>query len=61
MKIVFDEKAISDLENIRQWIARESPWMATRVIEELFSNIWSLSVFLHGGDGAWSQGRANSS
>ncbi|SNS91307.1 addiction module toxin, RelE/StbE family [Tardiphaga sp. OK246] len=45
MKIVFDAKAISDLENIRQWIARENPLMATKVLERLFSGVRSLALF----------------
>jgi toxin ParE1/3/4 len=45
MKIVFDAKAISDLENIRHWIARENPPMATKVLERLFSGVRSLVLF----------------
>jgi toxin ParE1/3/4 len=45
MKIVFDTKAISDLQNIRRWIAFESPSAAAKVLERLFRSIRSLVVF----------------
>ena len=45
MKVVFDAKAISDLEHIHQWIARENPPMATKILERLFSGVRSLALF----------------
>jgi toxin ParE1/3/4 len=42
MRIVFDEEAISDLENIRAWIAKDSPRAADKLIERIFDKIENL-------------------
>ena len=42
MRIVFDEDSVSDLENIRRWIARDSPRAAGELIERIFNKIESL-------------------
>lgn len=45
MKLVFDAKAISDIENIHRWIAHDSLAVATAVVERLMSSIERLSSF----------------
>jgi toxin ParE1/3/4 len=45
MKLVFDDQAIADIENIYHWIAQDSPAAARAVVERLFSSIELLSSF----------------
>jgi toxin ParE1/3/4 len=45
MQLVFDDQAITDLENIFAWIAQESPVTARTVIDRLFSSIELLISF----------------
>ena len=45
MQLVFDDQAITDLENIFVWIAEESPATARTVIDRLFSSIELLISF----------------
>ena len=45
MRLVFDDRAIADLENIYNWIARDSPVMATSVVGRLFSSTELLISF----------------
>ncbi|UPK01933.1 type II toxin-antitoxin system RelE/ParE family toxin [Bradyrhizobium sp. 170] len=45
MKLVFDDQAIADLENIFGWIARDSPATARIVTDRLFSSIELLISF----------------
>jgi addiction module RelE/StbE family toxin len=45
MKIVFDDKAISDLQAIREWIAQDSPDRATKVLERIRRAISVLDRF----------------
>lgn len=45
MHLVFDDQAITDLENIFSWIAEESPATARTVIDRLFSSIELLISF----------------
>jgi toxin ParE1/3/4 len=45
MQLVFDDQAITDLENIYAWIAEESPATARTVIDRLFSSIELLISF----------------
>jgi plasmid stabilization system protein ParE len=45
MELVFDDQAVADIENIFNWIARESPATAKRVTERLFGNIELLLSF----------------
>ena len=42
MRIVFDEEAVSDLENIRAWTAKNSPRAADELIERIFDKIENL-------------------
>src|ERR1700691_3390057 len=39
MKIVFDDKALEDLREIRAWIARDSPRAADQLIARIFDKI----------------------
>jgi len=45
MKLVFDTKALSDLEAIYDWISSDSPSIAAEVVERMFSSIERLSLF----------------
>src|SRR6266566_9720900 len=45
MKLVFDEHAIADLENIYNWIAQNSPTTAKTVVDRLFSSTELLISF----------------
>lgn len=36
MKLVFDDRALADLENIFGWIAQDSPATAKKVVDRLF-------------------------
>jgi len=45
MKLVFDERALADLESIFDWIAQDSPASARIVIDRLFSSIELLVSF----------------
>ena len=46
MKLVFDDQAIADLEDIFSWIAQDSPAAAKSVTDRLFSSIELLGPFL---------------
>ena len=45
MKLVFDDQAIADLENIFGWIAQDNPVAARSVTDRLFSSIGLLISF----------------
>ncbi|WP_454626476.1 type II toxin-antitoxin system RelE/ParE family toxin [Bradyrhizobium cenepequi] len=45
MKLVFDDRAIAEYENIYHSIAQDSPSAASAVVERLFSSIELLSSF----------------
>jgi toxin ParE1/3/4 len=45
MKLVFDDQAIADLENIFGWIAQDSPAIARSVTDRLFSSMELLISF----------------
>lgn len=49
MKLVFDDLALADLENIYDWIARDNPRAAKVVVERLFASIEHLARFPHMG------------
>ena len=50
MKLVFDDQAIADLENIFGWIAQDSPTIARSVTDRLFSSMELLISFPFIGD-----------
>jgi toxin ParE1/3/4 len=45
MELVFDDDAISDLENIFNWIAADSPSAAKKVVQRLFTSAELLISF----------------
>jgi toxin ParE1/3/4 len=45
MKLVFDDQAVADLENIFGWIAQDNPAAARSVTDRLFSSIELLISF----------------
>jgi toxin ParE1/3/4 len=45
MRLVFDDQALADLENIYHWIAQDSPSTARGVIERLFRSLELLISF----------------
>lgn len=45
MKLIFDEKALVDLENIYNWIAKDNPAAAKAVVERLFASTEHLASF----------------
>lgn len=45
MKLVFDDLALADLEDIFQWIAQDSPVTAKTVVDRLFSSMELLNSF----------------
>lgn len=45
MKLVFDDQALADLEDIFAWIAQDSPATAKSVIDRLFSSTELLISF----------------
>jgi len=45
MKLVFDDQALADLENIYSWIAQDSPSAAKTVVDRLFSSTELLISF----------------
>ena len=49
MKLVFDERALVDLEGIYNWIAKDNPIAAKSVVERLFESVEHLARFPHMG------------
>jgi addiction module RelE/StbE family toxin len=45
VKLVFDEKALVDLEGIYNWIAQDNPAAARAVVERLFESTEHLATF----------------
>jgi toxin ParE1/3/4 len=45
MKLVFDDQALADLEDVFNWIARDSPATAKVVVDRLFSSTELLISF----------------
>jgi toxin ParE1/3/4 len=45
MKLIFDDRALGDLEGIYRWIAQDSPKAAKAVIERIFASIELLASF----------------
>jgi toxin ParE1/3/4 len=42
MRIVFDDEALHDLENIHAWIAKDNPRAANEVLARIFDKIENL-------------------
>jgi plasmid stabilization system protein ParE len=45
MKLVFDDRALSDLEGIFDWIAKDNPIAAKAVVERIFTSVEHLANF----------------
>jgi plasmid stabilization system protein ParE len=45
VKLVFDEKALVDLEGIYNWIANDNPTAAKAVVERVFASTEHLATF----------------
>lgn len=45
MKLVFDDQALADIEDIFEWIARDSPATARSVVDRLLSSTELLISF----------------
>jgi plasmid stabilization system protein ParE len=45
MKLVFDDRALSDLEGIFDWIAKDNPPAAKAVIERIFGSVEHLAKY----------------
>ena len=45
MKVVFDERALADLEAIFDWIVRDNPAAAKAVVERVFASTEHLADF----------------
>jgi toxin ParE1/3/4 len=45
MKLVFDDRALADVEGIYHWIAQDSPSAAKAVVDRLFGSIELLISF----------------
>lgn len=45
MKLVFDDRALADLEGIHRWIAQGSPKAAKAVVDRIFASTELLASF----------------
>jgi toxin ParE1/3/4 len=45
VKLVFDEKALVDLEGIYNWIAKDNAAVAFAVVERVFASVEHLATF----------------
>lgn len=49
MKLIFDERALVDLDNIFAWISQDKPAAAKAVVERIFMSVEQLANFPHMG------------
>lgn len=56
MKLVFDDRALADLEGIFDWIAKDNPIAAKAVVERIFGSIEHLARFPQMGHAARDEG-----
>ncbi len=59
MRLVFDDRALADLEAIYHWIAKDNPTAAKAVIERVFESIEHLATFPRMGPPGATRGRWN--
>ena len=45
MKLIFDDRALGDLEGVHQWIAQDRPGAAKAVVERIFASVELLASF----------------
>lgn len=56
MKLVFDEKALADLEGIYNWIAKDNASAALAAVERVFASVEHLATFPHVGHAGRDEG-----
>ena len=56
MKLVFDDRALADLERIYSWIAKDNPAAAKAVVERMFESVEHLASFPHMGHAGRDEG-----
>ena len=56
MRLVFDRKALADIEDIHQWISRDSPSAAVKIVDRLYDSIERLVEFPYIGRGGGDPG-----
>ena len=61
MKLLFDDRALGDLEGIFDWIAQDSPKSAKSVIDRIFASTELLASFPYMGRAGATRERANGS
>lgn len=44
MKLVFDDRALADLEAVHDWIAKDNPTAARAVVDRMFESIEHLAA-----------------
>ena len=59
MKLVFDDRALRDLEQIHDWIAKDCPLNARRVADRLFASAERLISFPYMGRSGQDPGNSN--
>ena len=45
MKLIFDDRALADLEGIYNWISKDNPTAAFAVVERVFESVEHLATF----------------
>lgn len=45
MKLIFDDRALADLEGIYHWIAKDNPTAAKAIVERVFASVEHLASF----------------
>ena len=56
MKLIFDERALVDLDNIFAWISQDKPAAAKAVVERIFRSVEQLANFPHMGRAGHEEG-----
>jgi addiction module RelE/StbE family toxin len=56
MKLIFDDRALGDLEGIYHWIAQDSPKSAKAVADRIFASTELLAPFPYMGRGGRDEG-----
>ena len=56
MKLIFDDRALGDLEGIHKWIAQDSPRAAKAVVDRVFASTDLLASFPYMGRAGHDEG-----
>jgi plasmid stabilization system protein ParE len=59
MKILWSPTAVSDLESIREYIARDYPWAARKIANQIKESVCRLSNFPYSAGQGVCRGLAN--